>query len=226
MKNYYEILEVDRKASQEVIEKAYKTLVKKYHPDLQNNEEQKEYEEKMKEINEAYSVLTDDYKKTIYDQQLENTVISRNEYEKVIQENGKLRNELDKMARNINNNFQNTKEQNENYRRFRSNEELETGNTIINMGKVMQEQIQRAYKKAYDDAYIQDMKNRGYKIEYKHDFKYYIKFAGCMLFIFLVFALLYQIPVVKKYFLELYNENLVIRAIVNIFKNVFSTKLF
>ena len=36
MKNYYEILEVDRKASPEVIDKAYKTLAKKYHPDLQD----------------------------------------------------------------------------------------------------------------------------------------------------------------------------------------------
>ena len=35
MKNYYEILEVDKNASEEVIEKAYKTLAKKYHPDLQ-----------------------------------------------------------------------------------------------------------------------------------------------------------------------------------------------
>ena len=34
-KNYYEILEVDKNASAEVIEKAYKALVKKYHPDLQ-----------------------------------------------------------------------------------------------------------------------------------------------------------------------------------------------
>ena len=64
MKNYYEILEVDSKASPEVIEKAYKTLVKKYHPELQNGIRENEYEEKMKEINEAYSVLTDDYKKT------------------------------------------------------------------------------------------------------------------------------------------------------------------
>ena len=47
MKNYYEILEVDKKASSEVIDKAYRTLVKKYHPDLQENEKQKEYEEKM-----------------------------------------------------------------------------------------------------------------------------------------------------------------------------------
>ena len=49
MKNYYEILEVDSKASPEVIEKAYKTLVKKYHPDLQNAINKNEYEEKMKD---------------------------------------------------------------------------------------------------------------------------------------------------------------------------------
>lgn len=40
-KNYYKILEVDSSASPEVIEKAYKTLAKKYHPDLQE-ESQKE----------------------------------------------------------------------------------------------------------------------------------------------------------------------------------------
>ena len=38
MKNYYQILQVDEKASVEIIEKAYKVLVKRYHPDLQKNE--------------------------------------------------------------------------------------------------------------------------------------------------------------------------------------------
>ena len=37
MRNYYEILEVNSKASKEVIEKAYKVLVRKYHPDLYTN---------------------------------------------------------------------------------------------------------------------------------------------------------------------------------------------
>ena len=64
MKNYYEILEVDRKASPEVIDKAYKTLAKKYHPDLQDENNKNIYAEKMKEINEAYDVLSNDYKKT------------------------------------------------------------------------------------------------------------------------------------------------------------------
>ena len=36
--NYYDILEVNKNASSEIIEKAYKTLVKKYHPDLQEND--------------------------------------------------------------------------------------------------------------------------------------------------------------------------------------------
>jgi len=47
-KNYYDILEVNKNASPEIIEKAYKTLVKKYHPDLQDNNLKAEYEEKIK----------------------------------------------------------------------------------------------------------------------------------------------------------------------------------
>ena len=72
MKNYYEILEVDKNASQEVIEKAYKTLAKKYHPDLQQGQQQQEYAEKMKIINEAYDVLSNMEKRQQYNEKLEN----------------------------------------------------------------------------------------------------------------------------------------------------------
>ena len=71
MKNYYEILEVNKKASKEVIEKAYKVLVKKYHPDLYTGQKKNYAEEKLKEINEAYSVLTDEFMKEQYDAELE-----------------------------------------------------------------------------------------------------------------------------------------------------------
>ena len=71
MKNYYEILEVNKKASKEVIEKAYKVLVKKYHPDLYTGNSKKYAENKIKEINEAYSVLTDEFMKEQYDAELE-----------------------------------------------------------------------------------------------------------------------------------------------------------
>jgi len=66
MKNYYEILEVNRKASKEVIEKAYKVLVKKYHPDTNKNSDKK-----IKDINEAYEVLSNDFLRAQYDLELE-----------------------------------------------------------------------------------------------------------------------------------------------------------
>lgn len=71
MKNYYEILEVNKRASKEVIEKAYKVLVKKYHPDVYKGEKQKYAEKKIKEINEAYDVLSDEFLKEQYDAELE-----------------------------------------------------------------------------------------------------------------------------------------------------------
>lgn len=70
MKNFYEILEVSQNASPEVIEKAYKTLVKKYHPDLQTKENYILFENKMKEITEAYQVLSDANLKSEYDLKL------------------------------------------------------------------------------------------------------------------------------------------------------------
>ena len=50
MKNLYDVLEVSRYASNEIIEKAYKTLAKKYHPDLQEAEKKQEAEEMMKKL--------------------------------------------------------------------------------------------------------------------------------------------------------------------------------
>lgn len=67
MVTLYEVLEVSEKASDEIIEKAYKTLAKKYHPDLQPPENKKTAEVKMKQINEAYDTLSDKAKRAEYD---------------------------------------------------------------------------------------------------------------------------------------------------------------
>lgn len=72
MKNYYEILEVNPNASAEVIEKAYKVLAKKYHPDLQLDVRKRaQAEKKLKELNEAYDVLSDQLLKDKYDREIE-----------------------------------------------------------------------------------------------------------------------------------------------------------
>jgi molecular chaperone DnaJ len=64
--DYYEILGVNKDASQDDLKKAFRRLARKYHPDL--NKGSKESEERFKEINEAYQVLSDPQKKTQYDQ--------------------------------------------------------------------------------------------------------------------------------------------------------------
>ena len=62
-KNYYDILEVNKNASPEIIEKAYKVLVKKYHPDLQEPDKKAFFEQKLKDINEAYDTLSNTEKR-------------------------------------------------------------------------------------------------------------------------------------------------------------------
>ncbi len=63
-KDYYEILGVPRNASQEEIKKAFRRLARKYHPDINKSPEA---QEKFKEINEAYQVLSDPEKRKLYD---------------------------------------------------------------------------------------------------------------------------------------------------------------
>ncbi|KAL0481179.1 chaperone protein DnaJ [Acrasis kona] len=63
-RDYYEVLGVSREASAQDIAKAYKTLARKYHPDLNPDAS----EEAFKEIGAAYEVLKDPSKKEIYDQ--------------------------------------------------------------------------------------------------------------------------------------------------------------
>ena len=65
-KDPYQVLGVSRDATDEQIKQAYRRLAKKYHPDLNPNN--KEAEEKFKEANEAYEILSDSEKKARYDQ--------------------------------------------------------------------------------------------------------------------------------------------------------------
>lgn len=64
-RDYYEVLNVDRNASENDVKLAYRNLAKKYHPDIAHNK--KEAEKHFKEINEAYAVLSDPEKRKKYD---------------------------------------------------------------------------------------------------------------------------------------------------------------
>lgn len=93
MKNYYDILEVSRKASKDTINKIFKIHMKATHPDLFQGEEKIKAEEKSKELTEAYNVLSDDNERAKYDAELEaeeNSNINP-EVQQILQENEYLR---------------------------------------------------------------------------------------------------------------------------------------
>ena len=195
MKNYYEILEVNKKASTEVIEKAYKTLVKKYHPDLQNTPQGKlNSEAKIKEINEAYEILRNNEKRAEYDTTLADAEAL--EKERIIQE------QLERELRNQNVNNSNSNNNN-------------------NVDKQFQQDYEDAINKAYHDAYIQDMKNRGYRIRYKKTWNERVRSLIALLITIGIILLVLQIPFVKDYFNSLYRDNEVIRNIVDFFAGWF-----
>ena len=209
-KNYYEILEVDRNASDEIIEKAYKTLAKRYHPDLQNGMLKKEYEEKMKIINEAYSVLSDSTQKATYDEQLKDFTVSREEYQNIVQENMLLRQEIQRLQNNTQNQYANNMN-------FQSAQKQY--NEHIN--REVEQAVNQARKQAYQDAYVQDMKNRGYRFKRKYTLKEYIKLAGIIAALILILLILAQIPPVKRFLDNLYRNNIFIKALVDTFKTGF-----
>lgn len=221
--NYYDILEINKNASPEIIEKAYKTLVKKYHPDLQQNNQKNNYEEKIKKINEAYEILSNPENKKNYDLNLENNEISIDDYNKLYNENINLKKELNYLKNNyynlenkINNNYnknniENNYQNNNNY-----NNNLED-----NIENEINQKINNAVNKAYYDAYIQDLKNRGFKIKYKKTFKDFIALFITILIILFISFVLWHIPFTKNYLINLYNENSAFKFIVDLFLNIF-----
>ncbi len=225
--NYYEILEVNKNASPEIIEKAYKTLVKKYHPDLQEDNLKNIYEEKIKKINEAYDILSNSEKRKNYDLNLKNTFISSDDYNNLINENINLKNEinylknnLNNLQKNINSNYNNTEHMNNNSYKNYNNAQHVNNNSYNNYNK-NQENINNAYAKAYYDAYIQDLKNRGYKIKYKKTWKDFIAFILTILVIIFIGFILWQIPFTRKFLISLYEENPIVNLFINFILNIF-----
>jgi len=91
MKNYYDILEVSKKASKDTINKIFKIHMKANHPDLFQGDEKIKAEEKSKELTEAYNVLSDDNERAKYDAELEAEESNNSQMQEIINENEYLK---------------------------------------------------------------------------------------------------------------------------------------
>lgn len=176
MKNYYEILEVNENASKEVIDKAYKVLAKKYHPDLQEDKNKKAAEEKIKSLNEAYEVLSNTEKRQAYD---------------------------NKIAR------------------IREEEERKK--------QVEQQQYVSSIKNIYTSQHTNDLKDntavhKQFKKEYNRELRK-LRIQGfarkvfaifIVLFIFfLICFIIYKIPATNRWLHNLYEDNIMIKSIID-----------
>ena len=230
--NYYEILEVNKNASPEIIEKAYKTLVKKYHPDLQQDENKNKYEEKIKKINEAYDILSDPEKRKKYDLNLKNTEISINDYNSLYQENINLKNNLNILKEKLNylNNIQNNyKKNNLNYNNLENNKNNYTKNNIN------QEYSDNYYTENFNNSNSKNNKNYSennninyndinytnyffnFFVNIKNKLKDLFAFFITILIIIFIFFILWHIPFTKNYLIKLYNENSILQFFINLF---------
>lgn len=198
-KNYYDILQINVNASPEIIEKAYKTLAKKYHPDLQPKEKKEDAEQILKEINEAYEILSAPEKRHQYDIELKK--------QKELEDQIKWQNSQ---------NRQNVKTKEQVYQPYIHQE--------LQKQLEYKKQMEYARQKAYHDAYIQDLKNRGYKIRYKKTIKDYIRGIISIIVVIFILFLLWQIPFVRNYFISIYNDNKIIHLLIDSLINIFRTK--
>lgn len=217
MKTYYDILEVSKTASPEVIKRAHNVLIKKYHPDLSDENEKKEAENKTREINEAYEVLKDPAKREKYDNFLKNQEILNN------------------------------KEKPEEKNRTSYNKQNEENMEIELANKKLNDEIEKRVNKAQEDInkeqdrirnqmeqdYENYLRSMGYKVkgdtktEIKKKLKKILIQLAFLLTVFIILSIIYKTKINEK-MLELEKNNFplkvlgnISRAVINIFWNMF-----
>ena len=200
MITYYEILEVSRMASKEVITKAYKVLVRKYHPDLEQDEGKKEEaKEKMVRINEAYETLSDDEKRKKYD----DTIAILEEKERIAKEKERQQSKTQNINNNRNINVnKNTVDVNTNINN------IDNRNNLNNDTK-LQEEMQRAEEEIqthkqnivnqmYED-YYNTLRRMGYKVVTVRPLKERMKAYLIAGIVIILLILIYNIPFIRGF---------------------------
>ncbi len=184
MKDYYSILEINQSASIETIEKVHKLLVKKYHPDLQPNDKKKEAELKLREINEAYEVLTNENKRREYDEKLKEEKIR--ELMSEIKESHQQNQYDDNYTQDV---------------------------VQYQQTQISDDEIRRQAQVYYDELYRQYLYRAGYIKDYKSIFKNYVALFLTIIIIVATFYILLKIPSFKEFINNVISDNAVLNIL-------------
>ena len=220
MNTLYEVLEVSENASAEVIEKAYKVLVKKYHPDLQSPENRPASEKKMKEINEAYDILGDEAKRRQYDEKLS----AQREMEKQQQnQQSQRRQEQPPQYQNMQSNGvnQNTRRPDQvAYKRYEDMQRRRYEEELRRQQEKMQKQMQENMQQEYQNAYYNYLRSLGYKIKETWTWQRTKDLLITLLIIAVICTILWILPPTHKMLVDIYETNPILKIIVNIIVNI------
>ena len=85
--------------------------------------------------------------------------------------------------------------------------------------KKIEKKLQERYVEAYDNY----LRSRGYRLKYKWTFKRILNVIITILCIFIVFTILFFIPPIHEYLINLYNNNIILEVFVDIIVSIFST---
>lgn len=244
MVTIYDLLEVDEKASKEEIEKAYQKLVLEYGQDPKlTPKENADNELILNKVKIAYEILMSDEKRAKYDKDLskkraeeliKNVTVS--EAKKEVKEEPKVQEE--DTSNQYNDDEYDDSEDDEDIS-YNQVEEQE-----VTLSKEEQKRVQKAaqnefkanlrkaqkaeeeYNKAYNEAYNNYMKKMGYQVKEGSIFKRIMNVVILIIVIIVVCFIAWLIPPVRNSLIDLYNENIIIKALVDIvgmiFKAIFS----
>ena len=213
--NYYEILEVNENASIEVIDKAYRVLAKKYHPDVYEGDK-KQAEAMMQKLNEAYDVLSDENKRSNYDAILKRK--KQIELEKSITEN-KKNSSIDSQ------NFNNINSQNETDTPLNNPAKYNKEKFVVDttyMDEKQKRKIKKKLQERYIEAYDNYLRSRGYKLRYKWTPKRILKAILIVAFSILILTLIFFLPPVHNYFISVYESNPIFKMTVDLISSFLS----
>lgn len=230
MVTIYDLLEINEKASKEEIEQAYQKLILQYHKDPKLTEkENADNELILNKIKLAYEILVDDEKRDKYDKALakkraeeliQNVSVSQKEpevkekTEEKIPEQNQTSSTIEYKVEENEEVTLSEKEKNE----LKKAAEQEFKANLKKAQKAEEE-----YNKAYNEAYNNYMRKLGYKVKEPMTLK---RFFNTIIFIvaFIITCFIFWlIPPVRNLLIDLYNENIIIKALVDIIRMLFNS---